>query len=70
MKLPRSMSAALKLGYRSDGFEHETYSHDERRITGDYKLLKDGAVALSVPFVATLKFGRPRRFRLRLRRRA
>jgi hypothetical protein len=63
------MSEALKQGYRADGFEGETYSADETRMTGDYNLFKD-EVCLKVPFVATFKFGRPRRYHWKRRRRA
>lgn len=71
MKLPRTMRDALKLGYRVDGFEGETYSPDETRMAGDYNLVKDDdEVGLKVPFVATFKFWRPRRFSWKRRRRA
>ncbi len=71
MKLPRTMSEALKLGYYDDGFDG-TAAADERTITGLFDLVKEtkkGRTYLKVPYTAKLRFGRPRRFTKKLRRR-
>ena len=66
MKLPRTMSEALKQGYVSDGGGSE-HSEDETTATGYSALLKEGEPDLTVPYIATFKFGRPKRFILKRR---
>ena len=67
MKLPRTMTEALKQGYLPTG-GHSDHSEDELTATGYCTLLKDGGEPeLTVPYTATFKFGRPKRFILKRR---
>ena len=59
MKLPRTMSEALKQGYVPDGGE-SYHDEDEKTATGYCLLVKDGEAELEVPYTATFKFGRVR----------
>ncbi len=65
MKLPRTMSEALKKGYVVDGFSGHA-SHGETRDSGYYILVNrinpQPEDQLQVPYKSTIKFGRPRRF--------
>ncbi len=73
MKLPRTMKEALKQGWVVDGFSGHA-SHGETRESGDYIMVKQfnpqPEEQLRVPYKSTIKFGRPRRFRWKRRRRA
>ncbi len=59
MKLPRTMSEALKQGYVPDG-GGSMHSEDEKTATGHCLLVKDGEADLVVPYTATFEFGRVR----------
>ncbi len=59
MEIPGTMWEALKSGYRFTGAENQKLSPDGKQVTGDYKLEKEGAVDLRVPFVATCAPGDP-----------
>ena len=61
MKLPRTMSEALKLGYVVDGHTGQA-SHEETKEKGYRLLVKEGSPQLLVPYKSTINFGRPRRF--------
>ncbi len=61
MKLPRTMSEALKLGYVVDGFSGHA-SHEETKEKGYRLLIKEGSPQLLVPYKSTIKFGQPRPF--------
>ena len=73
MKMPRTMSEALKQGYVVDGFSGHA-SHGETRESGHYILVKQfnpqPEDQLQVPYTSTIKFGRPRRYHWKRRRRA
>ena len=69
MKLPRTMSEALKLGYVVNGHTGQA-SHEETKEKGCYCVVKEGSPQLLVPYKSTIKFGRPRRFSWKRWRRA
>ena len=59
MKLPRTMSEALKLGYSVDGGD-SYHDEGEKTATGYCLLVMEVQPELKVPYVASFKFGRPR----------
>lgn len=59
MSIPKTVSEALKQGYRVDYSDQDKISPDEKQITGYYVLVKNGARNLTVPYTARYDFGRP-----------